>query len=62
MAETLESYITSAESDVEVKNALLKEGAVAIFGSDSTGYLTKDQMEISTPVQEMITTFISDKK
>lgn len=62
VSETLESYITGSENDPEVKNALLKEGATAMFGSDSTGYLTKDQMEISTPVQEMITTFISDKK
>jgi len=62
VAETLESYITGTENDSEVKNALLKEGSTAMFGSDSTGYLTKDQMEISTPVQEMITTFISDKK
>ncbi len=59
VAQTLENFINSAGSDTELKSVLIKEGASAMFQSDSTGYLTKDQMEITTPVKELITTFIS---
>ncbi|HVU06682.1 MAG TPA: hypothetical protein VHE10_02750 [Candidatus Paceibacterota bacterium] len=62
VAETLEAFITSGNGDLDIKAALLKEAAPAMFAADSTGYLTKDQMEISSPVQELITTFVSDKK
>ena len=62
VAETLENYISASNNDQEVKLALLKEAACAMFQSDSTGYLNKDQIEASSPVKEMINTIISDKK
>ena len=62
VAETLEAFILSGNGDQDIKAVLLKEAAPAMFTADSTGYLTKDQMEISTPMQELITTFISDKR
>lgn len=62
VAETLESFLKASGSDVETKNALLKEGSTAMFQSDASGYLNKDQMEVSTPVKELITTFVKDSK
>ncbi len=62
VAETLENFITSSGGDQETKTALLREAAIAMFQSDSTGYLTKDQIEVTSPVKEMINTIISDKK
>lgn len=62
VAETLESFIASGNGDIDIKAALLKEAAPAMFSPDSTGYLNKDQMEVSSPVQELITTFVTDRK
>lgn len=56
VAATLEGFLEQATQDQELKAALLKEGSTAIFQSDSTGYLTKDQIEVSTPVKEVINT------
>jgi hypothetical protein len=59
VAETLESFLVSAGQDTDLKGALLKEGAVAMFQADATGYLSKDQIEIGTPIKEIATTIIN---
>ncbi len=56
VAATLEGFLAQANQDVDLKTALLKEGSMAIFQTDSTGYLTKDQIEVSTPVKEIFNT------
>ncbi len=56
VAATLEGFLEQASQDQELKMALLKEGSAAIFQTDSTGYLTKDQIEVTTPIKEVINT------
>lgn len=56
VAATLEGFLAQANQDQDLKAALLKEGSMALFQTDSTGYLTKDQIEVSTPIREVINT------
>lgn len=62
VAETLESFLVAGGSDISIKEALLKEAAAAMFRPESTGFLTKDQIDMSSPVTEMVNNFINDKK
>lgn len=59
VAATLEGLLAQANQDDDLRIALLKEGSMAMFQADSTGYLTKDQIEVSTPVKEIINTVMS---
>jgi len=61
VAATLEGFLEQANQDADLKAALLKEGSTALFQTDSTGYLTKDQIEVSTPMKEVITTVLNHK-
>jgi hypothetical protein len=61
IASTLEGFLAQATQDPDLKAALLKEGSTALFQADSTGYLTKDQIDVSTPVKEIVTTLINHK-
>lgn len=61
VAATLEGFLQQANQDQDLKVALLKEGSTALFQTDSTGYLTKDQIEVSTPMKEVITTVLNHK-
>lgn len=60
VAETMESFL-GASDDAETKEVLLKEAAQAMFRMETTGYLNKDQMEVNTPISEMVTNFIKEK-
>lgn len=60
VAQTLTSFLESDKS-IDVRNAFLKDAAPALFEHQSTGYLDKDQIQVSTPVQEMVTKIITDK-
>ncbi len=61
VAATLEGFLAQANQDQDLKTALLREGSTALFQTDSTGYLTKDQIEVSTPMKEVITTVLNHK-
>lgn len=61
VASTLEGLLSQTSQDPELKSSMVKEASVAIFQSDSTGYLTKDQIEISTPVKEVVNTVMTQK-
>lgn len=61
VAETFQRFLESEIDDHETKNKFLEAASVSMFESESTGYLSKDQMRISTPVQEMVTKIISNK-
>ncbi|MFA7290221.1 MAG: hypothetical protein WC055_15200 [Melioribacteraceae bacterium] len=61
VASTLEGLLSQTNQDPELKSSMVKEASVAIFQSDSTGYLTKDQIEISTPVKEVVNTVMTQK-
>ena len=52
----LENINTSEEKEV-----FLRDVSRSLFEHQSTGYLDKDQMQISTPVQEMVTKIVSSK-
>jgi hypothetical protein len=43
------------------KSILVKDASVAMFEHHSSGFLTQDQMQISTPVKEMVTQIIKEK-
>lgn len=61
VASTLEGLLSQTNQDPELKSSMVKEASVAIFQSDSTGYLTKDQIEISTPVKEVVNTVMTQR-
>lgn len=61
VASTLQGFLSQANQDIELKTYLMKEASTAIFQSESTGYLTKDQIEVSTPVKEVINTVMNNK-
>lgn len=50
VAETVLSFMKSWIDDPEVKTKLLDHGVRVMFEPESTGYLVKDQMEVSSPV------------
>lgn len=56
VAETFASFVDNiAKTHPEMKDIITKEAALAMFKRDSTGYLSKNQIEPSnTPVQEII--------
>ena len=56
VASTLEGFLAQADKDADLKSALLVQGSLAIFQTDSTGYLSKDQIEVSTPIKEVMNT------
>jgi len=58
VAATLEGFLAQTNQDQGLKDALLKEGSAALFQVDSTGYLSKDQIEVSTPVKEVMNTIM----
>jgi hypothetical protein len=55
VAATIENLLESGSQDQGLRDALLKEGSAAMFNIGSTGYLDKEQMEVSTPLKEAIT-------
>jgi hypothetical protein len=61
VAETLVRYLESDKSPEILKTILIKDASTALFEHQSTGYLDKDQMQISTPVKEMVTKIITDR-
>lgn len=61
VAETLINFLSSEKNDEIIKSTLIKDASVALFEHKTTGYLTKDQTQVGTPVQEMITKIITDK-
>lgn len=61
VAGTLEGLLSQVEQDSELKSSLIKEASVAIFQAESTGYLTKDQIEVSTPIKEVVNTVMTHK-
>ncbi len=61
IASTLEGLLSQVEQDIELKSSLIKEASISIFQSESTGYLTKDQIEVSTPVKEVVNTVMNYK-
>ncbi len=61
VAETFQRFLESEIDDTETKNKFLEEASKSMFENKSTGYLSKDQMQVSTPVQEMVTKIISSK-
>lgn len=58
VASIIEGFLAQANQDQDLKSALLTEGSTALFQADSTGYLTKDQIEVSTPVKEIFNTVL----
>ncbi len=50
VAETVLSFMKSWLEDAEVKTKLLDYGVRVMFEPESTGYLVKDQMEVSSPI------------
>ena len=58
VAATIENLLAVADRDEALKEALLKEGSIAMFNPGSTGYLDREQMEVSTPIKEVVTTLI----
>lgn len=60
VAATIEGFLENAQDDKELKDALLKEGTNAMFSPGSTGFLDKEQMEVSTPVKEVVTTVMKN--
>ena len=61
VASTLEVFLAQATQDADLKIHLVKEASTAIFQSESTGYLTKDQIEINTPIKEVVNTVMNHK-
>jgi len=61
VASTLEGLLAQVNQDPELKSSLVKEASTAIFQSESTGYLTKDQIEVSTPIKEVVNTIMTHK-
>lgn len=61
VAGTLEGLLSQVNQEPELKSSLIKEASIAIFQSESTGYLTKDQIEVSTPIKEVINTVMTHK-
>lgn len=61
VAQTFQGFLNSGVDDNDIKNALLKESAEAMFKNESTGYLSKDQMQITTPIQEMVTKIVAER-
>ena len=59
VASTLEGFLSQAEQDIELKTHLVKEASSAIFKTESTGYLSKDQIEVSTPIKEVVNTIMT---
>jgi len=62
VAQTIINFLEAGGDDPEVKNELLKHGAGAMFASETTGYLNKDQMETPQmqPTKELINTIIKN--
>lgn len=61
VAETILNYLESDSSHEELQKIMIKDASKAMFEQHSTGYLDKDQMQVSTPIQEMVTKIITDK-
>ncbi|MCC7436509.1 hypothetical protein IT402_01380 [Candidatus Nomurabacteria bacterium] len=59
VASTVQGLLSQVDQDPELKTSLVKEASTAIFQSDSTGYLTKDQIEVSTPIKEVVNTIMT---
>ncbi len=55
VSSTIENLLGLVGHDESLKEVLLKEGSMAMFNVGSTGYLDKEQMEVSTPIKEAIT-------
>lgn len=59
VAQTFESFLNAnLSNDQAVREGITKEAAVTMFRKESSGYLSKDQMEPpSAPVQEVVKVF-----